>query len=120
MPNWFREEKDKVEERFHHDSEQEEKVNMATETLSYFQGNKHSPVIVVGEAPDSEDGTKNLLVVRLGVSEVVPASDIRDEEATPASPTVTNTGSETPDELDAQIATLQAKKESLQQPPEGQ
>lgn len=110
----LREKENEVEEHFH---TTEEKVN-DMEGLSYFLGNKHNPVIVVGDAPDSEDGTKNVLAVRLGVAEVIPATQVSDEEATPASPTVVNTGSETASELDAQIAALEAKKESLSQQPE--
>lgn len=109
---WLDREKEKVEEYFHND-ETEEKVNKL-EGLSYLNGNKHAPVIIVGDAPDSEDGTKNVLAVRLGTSEVFAASDIREEESTPASPTVVNTGSETGEELEAQIAALQAKKETLE------
>lgn len=115
---WIKKEEEKIQEHFHPIEKKKESPLM--ESLSYFQGNKHSPVIVVGDAPDSEDGTKNVLVVRLGTSEIVPASDVRDEEASPSTPTVVSTGNETSDELDAQIAALEAKKSSLQQPPEGQ
>lgn len=122
MGNWFKRAEEKEQEilsRFHYHTEA--KVNESMEGLSYFLGNKHNPVLVVGDAPDNEDGTKNVLAVRLGVAEVIPASQVSDEEAAPAAPTVVNTGTETPDELDAQIAALEAKKESLaaEQPPQG-
>lgn len=115
MLDWFNREKKDIEGHFH----EEKKVSMATETLSYVGGNKNSPVLILGDAPDSEDGTKNILVIKLGTSEVVPADSISDEVPVPTS-TVTNTGAETSEELDAQIAALEAQKATLdQQPPQG-
>lgn len=111
-PHWFKKEEDKLHEEWEHlTGHDKEKVSELSDELKFLGGNKNNPVLVLGEEPDSEDGTKNLLVVKLGVAETVPADSVADETPVPETVVPVQAGA-SDDEIDAEIARLQAQKSS--------
>jgi hypothetical protein len=50
---------------------------VATEEVSYIDGNKNTPVIILGDDPGNEEnGTDNVLVSRLPNAESVPRDSV--------------------------------------------
>ena len=58
---------------------------MATEEISYIDGNKNTPVIVLGDDPANEENeTDNVLISRLPNAESVPRESVHDEVSSDA------------------------------------
>lgn len=55
-----------------------------TEEIAFLNGNRHSPVLHLGDDPSNEtNGTDNVLVVPLGIAQSVPREQVSTSEGTP-------------------------------------